>query len=164
MKSVFHSICLAALSLGLFSASARADLVSTDVSVLSAAAELTTRWPSATTTAAAAGTARPLALQALAADNTVSGFGAGSLSSATPSTINLWTFITSIRAQQQGDRFSLLETHVSLLQLAESPAAPVPLPGALWLMVVGLMGMAGVRATAARPTQGRGLQPATAAV
>lgn len=164
MKSVFHSVCLAAVSLGLFSTSARADLVSAEAPVFSAAAELASNQSGATPTASAPGTARPLALPALAADNTASGFAAGSLSSATPSTVNLWTFITSIRAQQQGDRFSLLETHVSLLQLAESPAAPVPLPGALWLMVVGLMGMAGVRATSSRPTQGLGRLPATAAV
>ncbi|KPF52844.1 hypothetical protein D621_11060 [beta proteobacterium AAP51] len=68
-------------------------------------------------------------------------------SSALPSaaTLSLWTFITAIRAQQQGDRFVALETNVSLLRLAEGPAAPVPLPAALWLMVVGLLGMVGVR-------------------
>jgi len=60
---------------------------------------------------------------------------------------SLWTFVTSIRAQQQGDRFVILETHTSLLQLAEAPPAPVPLPGALWFLVMGLLGLAGVRIT-----------------
>ena len=60
---------------------------------------------------------------------------------------SLWTFVTSIRAQQQGDRFVVLETHTSLLQLADAPLAPVPLPGALWFLVMGLLGFAGVRVT-----------------
>ena len=71
----------------------------------------------------------------------------GSRTLPTAATLNLWTFITSMRAQQQGDRFVLLESHVSLLQLAEAPVAPVPLPGAAWMMVMGLLGFVGSRIT-----------------
>ena len=60
---------------------------------------------------------------------------------------SLWTFVTSVRAQQQSDRFVILEANVSLLRLADAVPAPVPLPGALWFMVMGMLGMAGVRIT-----------------
>ena len=162
MKSVFCNLCLATLALGLFSGSARADLVSSEATAFELAAALSTAQFGSAPSAPFTQAARPLATQPLAADGPSSGLGTGSLSSATPSTLNLWTFITSIRAQQQGDRFSLLETHVSLLQLAEPPAAPVPLPGALWFMVVGLMGLLGVRASGAKHATSQDRQPALA--
>jgi hypothetical protein len=162
MKSAFHHLCLATLVLGLFSGLARADLVSTEATAFDLTADLTAVNFGAVPSTRSTQTARPLASQPLAADGAVTSLGIGSLSFATPSTLSLWTFITSIRAQQQGDRFSLLETHVSLLQLAESPAAPVPLPGALWFMVVGLMGLVGVRASGSKNPAGQDRQPALA--
>lgn len=84
-----------------------------------------------------------------AAEGTLRASAAAPAAAAVPAGISasLWTFITSIRAQQQGDRFVILETNASLLQLAEGPAAAVPLPPTLWLMVVGILGFAGVRLT-----------------
>lgn len=77
--------------------------------------------------------------------STAAAVGSGTVPGAT--TLSLWTFITTMRAQQHGDRFVALESSASLLRLAEDPVAPVPLPGALWLLVMGLLGMAGVRFT-----------------
>lgn len=116
-------------------------------------------WMAAT--AAREGRAFALASDPAAADGALQATAAaiGSRSLPTPSTINLWTFITSVRAQQQGDRFVILQTHASLLQLAEAPPAAVPLPGALWLMVMGLLGIAGVRVTGQGALRA-GLQPA----
>ncbi|RVU45079.1 hypothetical protein [Rubrivivax rivuli] len=67
----------------------------------------------------------------------------GSRTRPTASTLSLWAFITTVRAQQSGERFVILEANTSLLQLAEGPVAPVPLPAAAWLMLAGLMGLAG---------------------
>lgn len=78
----------------------------------------------------------------------------GSRTLPTERTLSLWTFITTIRAQQQGNRFVAFETNVSLLRLAEGPVSPVPLPGAAWLLFMGLLGMAGVRLTGKGPVAG----------
>ena len=73
----------------------------------------------------------------------------GSLTLPSGSTASLWTFITSVRAQQRGDTFSVLETN--LILMAESlPPSQVPLPAAAWFLVMGLLGMAGVRLTGPR--------------
>jgi hypothetical protein len=59
---------------------------------------------------------------------------------------NLWSFITSIRAQQQGRSFALLETNATILRLVDSPVAgTVPLPAAGWLLATGLLGLAAGR-------------------
>lgn len=71
-------------------------------------------------------------------------------SSALPSSssASLWTFITSVRAQQSGDTFSVLETNLSLVLEADAlPPSQVPLPAAAWCLLMGLLGMAGVRLT-----------------
>ena len=70
----------------------------------------------------------------------------GSLSSR--GTSSLWIFITSVRAQQRGDTFSVLETNLSLVGMADAlPPSQVPLPAAAWCLLMGLLGMAGVRLT-----------------
>jgi hypothetical protein len=57
---------------------------------------------------------------------------------------NLWSFVISIRAQQQGQSFALLQTHVTILRLVDGPSvATVPLPAAGWLLAAGLFGLAG---------------------
>lgn len=80
----------------------------------------------------------------------------GSLTAPNAGTVNLWTFITAVRAQQRGESFTLLETQLSLFDLVEPTPAPVPLPAAAWFLVMGLLGAAGVRLT------GRSTQPGAA--
>lgn len=84
------------------------------------------------------GLAFALASDSVAADGSLSSRGAASL----------WTFITSVRAQQRGDTFSVLETNLSLVEMADAlPPSQVPLPAAAWFLLMGLLGMAGVRLT-----------------
>ena len=84
----------------------------------------------------------------------------------TGSPASLWSFITSVRAQQRGDTFSVLETNLSLVGMADAlPPSQVPLPAAAWCLLMGLLGMAGVRLTgqgtqrAQRGTAGVSQQP-----
>ena len=84
------------------------------------------------------GLAFALASNSVAADGPLSSRGAASL----------WTFITSVRAQQRGDTFSVLEANLALVGLADAlPPSQVPLPAAAWCLLMGLLGMAGVRLT-----------------
>lgn len=71
--------------------------------------------------------------------------GNSSFSSALPD-IGLWRFINSVRAQQAGTTLVLLESNLRILEVNSTPA-PVPLPGAAWFMVMGLLGLVGVKAT-----------------
>jgi hypothetical protein len=59
---------------------------------------------------------------------------------------NLWSFVTSIRAQQQGRSLAVLERNATILRLVDSPVAgAVPLPAAGWLLATGLLGLAAGR-------------------
>lgn len=77
----------------------------------------------------------------------------------------LWIFITSVRAQQRGDTFTLLQSNLGLNAPQPPPASQVPLPAAGWLLALGLIGLAGVRWAAQRglvtagPALPRGLRP-----
>jgi hypothetical protein len=62
--------------------------------------------------------------------------------------IGLWQFISSVRAQQQGSSLTMLEGNLRILELATTPAvSPVPLPATAWFLVMGLLGLAGVKVT-----------------
>jgi hypothetical protein len=144
MQTSLPILSVAAAAMLVFSAAARADLVSVEAD----GATFTTAAMSDTSRAAPqAGTVVALAVTRLWADarlsETAAAVGAVALPAA--GTASLWTFITAVRAQQRGDTFALLETHLSLFQLAEAPPAPVPLPPAAWLLVMGLLGGVGVR-------------------
>lgn len=157
------------LGVGLLGAPAHAALVDTVETAPSTLATTASTDPVAawlTTTADDGGRAFALAAgpQPMTAQLQATAAALGSNILPTAASVSLWTFITTMRAQQQGDRFVALGTSVSLLRLAEGPVAPVPLPGALWLLVMGLLGMAGVRLTgpnkAGRATQAAFAPPA----
>jgi hypothetical protein len=149
MKKLLGTTLLGA---GMLGAPAHAALVETSPAELSptASADPVADWLAAT----AGETSRAFALaagpQPMTADLQATAAALGSSTLPTAASLSLWTFITTMRAQQQGDRFVALETSVALLRLGEGPVAPVPLPGALWLLVMGLLGMAGVRFTSPR--------------
>ena len=57
---------------------------------------------------------------------------------------SLWNFVTAVQAQQRGDAFVQLESHLSLSQQVSAPTQ-VPLPAPLWLLVMATLGVAGTR-------------------
>lgn len=65
---------------------------------------------------------------------------------------SLWTFVTTVQAQQRGDTFLQLGTQLNLVQQTAVPTQ-VPLPGPLWLLVMGTLGLVGSRLNRARGTQ-----------
>lgn len=78
--------------------------------------------------------------------------------------VSLWTFITSVRAQQRGDTFSVLETNLALIGMADAlPPSQVPLPAAAWFLLMGLLGMAGVRLTGQDKQRAGGESPVATA-
>jgi hypothetical protein len=85
--------------------------------------------------------------------------------------LTIWNFIATVHAQQQARPFAVLQSQTTTLTLAVPAAvAPVPLPGALWLFVMGLLGLVGSRlglgrngrTTKAGASIGTGHQPAAA--
>ena len=64
--------------------------------------------------------------------------------------LSLWNLVAAVHAQQRGNSFKLVEASVTSLPLAQpdsSPLSTVPLPPAMWLFVMGVLGMAGGRMT-----------------
>lgn len=64
--------------------------------------------------------------------------------------VGLWKFIASVRAMQSEDPLLLLQGHLSILESTSPPPTVVPLPPAAWLLVTGLLGLAGVRLSSRR--------------
>lgn len=60
----------------------------------------------------------------------------------------LWTLLGLVNAQKQGRQFDLVDGGADFVVLNhKDKLAPVPLPGAIWLFVMGLLGLAGTRLT-----------------
>ena len=66
------------------------------------------------------------------------------------SDLALWNLVAMVHAQQRGNTFDLVDTNVAsvrILELQTAPVSPVPLPGAVWLFLMGALGLAGTRIT-----------------
>ena len=64
--------------------------------------------------------------------------------------LSLWNLVAAVHAQQRGDAFKLVDASVASLALSQptvDPLSTVPLPPALWLFVMGVLGLAGTRCT-----------------
>ncbi|MEI7465117.1 MAG: hypothetical protein WCJ87_07220 [Burkholderiales bacterium] len=79
---------------------------------------------------------------------------------------SLWNLVAAVNAQQSGDSFRLVEATVASLPVSPTNVDPllsaVPLPPAVWLFVMGLLGLAGTRITGMAGRSSRAGSPAPA--
>lgn len=65
--------------------------------------------------------------------------------------LSLWNLVAALHAQQRSDSFEWVEASVAaqplIQQTTVDPLSVVPLPPAVWLFVMGVMGLAGTRVT-----------------
>lgn len=75
----------------------------------------------------------------------------------------LWNLCAVVRAQQGRRAFDLIDSEIRTVRISEDIAkvSAVPLPGAAWLFVMGVMGLAGTRVTGIK--NARRSQPTDAA-
>jgi hypothetical protein len=79
--------------------------------------------------------------------------------------ISLWNLMAALNAQKRGDSFELVQVGVAALPLSQTngnPLSAVPLPPAIWLFVMGLLGLAGTRITGMTGGGSRAGKPAPA--
>jgi|GEM_PF-1881415 len=68
--------------------------------------------------------------------------------------LTLWSFVRSIHSYQQGRTFEIAASNLANVSTLQPTVSEVPLPGAIWLLLMGLLGMAGVRVTGLKPKAG----------
>ncbi len=68
----------------------------------------------------------------------------------------LWNLCAVVRAQQSRRTFELIDTGIATVLISEDIArvSAVPLPGAVWLFVMGMLGLAGTRVTGVKRGKG----------
>ena len=77
--------------------------------------------------------------------------------------LSLWNLVAAVHAQQRGDAFELVQASVASLPVSQpnvDPLSTVPLPPAVWLFVMGILGLAGTRITGLSG-RNRGVERAT---
>ena len=68
----------------------------------------------------------------------------------------LWNLCAVVRAQQDRRTFALIDTGIATVFISEDIArvSAVPLPGAVWMFVMGVLGLAGTRVTGIKRSKG----------
>lgn len=72
----------------------------------------------------------------------------------------LWNLVAIVHSQQIARTFDLVETGLTAFAPSTSVVSPVPLPGALWLLVMGGAALGGARLRLGRRAADSGAEPA----